>query len=324
MSDGGLDERIVCLNSLSKDLEGELRLVESEKERCRELDCTTLETIHQLELRASRHDCDSEVGAVLDGTLHSGDLVHKFEDGDGLRRGVHEGSFRWKGAGALAIGTLQGVTNAGTHRKPAFDECQRCDNPGVMEGLLLGTIRRARDRGLIGCGVQAAYRLRFEASSKGGSGAVAGTLEGALICDCPGEPPRTCVELGALPQGPGSNPRTEQGVGFTVYDDAAGTLAGNTQIRTLGMSAGLDVGYSTEIRLPVACALVEATLMTQAQPAVLEGFSGATPVGADKMTGAQNVEETLRVPGPSIDRAVITAKAHETVLVRFCYEPMPR
>ena len=43
--------------------------------------------------------------------------------------------FRWKGVGALATGTLRGVTNAGTHRRPAFDDCQRCDNPGVMEGL---------------------------------------------------------------------------------------------------------------------------------------------------------------------------------------------
>ncbi len=324
MSDGGLNERVVCLYSLSKDLEGELRLIESEKERCRKRDCTTLETLHQIELRASRHDCDSDVGALLDGVIHSGDLVHKFEGGDGLRRGVHEGSFRWKGVGALATGTLRGVTNAGTHRRPAFDDCQRCDNPGVMEGLMLGTIPRARDRGLIGCGVQAAYRLRFDPSSEGGSGAVAGTLEGAVICDCGGQPPRTCVELSALAQGTGSNPRTEQGVEFSVYDDAAGTPAGNTLIRTLGMSAGLDVGYSTEVRLPVACASVEATLMTQAQPAVLEAFSGATLVGTDKMTGAQNVEETLRVAGPSIDRAVITAKAHETVLVRFCYEPMPR
>jgi hypothetical protein len=77
MSDGGLTERIVCLSSLSKDLEGELRLLESEQEECRERDCTTLETVHRIELRVARHDCDSETGGVLDGTLHSGDLAHK-------------------------------------------------------------------------------------------------------------------------------------------------------------------------------------------------------------------------------------------------------
>ena len=42
------------------------------------------------------------------------------------------------------------------------------------------------------------------------------------------------------------------------------------------------------------------------------------------MTGAQNVAETLRVTGPSIDRAVITAKQDETLLLRLCFEPIPR
>jgi hypothetical protein len=106
---GPLIDHVVCLSELSKDLTGELRLLESEKEQCRELDCTTLETVHQLELRVARHDCDSDVGRLLDGTLHSGDLVHKFAGGDGNRRGVHEGSFRWRGRGAVASGTLRGI-----------------------------------------------------------------------------------------------------------------------------------------------------------------------------------------------------------------------
>jgi hypothetical protein len=324
MSDGGLSERIVCLYSLSKDLEGELRLIESEKELCRERDCTTLETLHQIVLRVSRHDCDSDAGALLDGTLHSGDLVHKFEGGDGNRRGIHEGSFRWRGVGALATGTLRGITNAGTHRKPAFDDCQRCHDPGVMEGLLLGTIRRARDRRLIGCGLQAAYRLRFEPSSEGPSGALAGTLEGALVCDCRREPPRTCIEFSALPPGAGPNPRVEQGGSFTVYDPAGNPIA-NTQIRTQGAFTGLDVGYRTEVKLPVPCAAVEATLVTRADPAVLEAFnSDGTQAGVATMTGAQDVAETLPVTGTSIDTAVITARQDETLLLRFCFEPLPR
>jgi hypothetical protein len=325
MSNGGLSERIVCLSSLSKDLEGELRLLESEKEVCRERDCTTLETVHQIELRVSRHDCDSDVGALLDGVLHSGDLVHKFEDGDGNRRGIHEGSFRWKGVGALATGTLQGVTNVGTHRKPAFDDCQRCDSPGVMEGLLLGTIRRARDRRLVGCRLQAAYRLRFDPSSEGGSGAVAGTLEGSVVCDCPGKPPRTCIELSALPLGPGPNPRFEQGVSFTVD----GGPPNPTQIRSLSgplaTFTGLDVGRKTDIELPVPCAAVEATLMTLAQPATFDAInSDGTLAGSLTMSGAQNVAEPLRIPGTSIVNAVITAPADETLLLRLCFEPLPR
>jgi hypothetical protein len=325
MSGGGLSGRIVCLYSLSKNLEGELRLLESEQERCRERECTTLETLHHVVLRATRHDCDSDIGALLDGTLHSGDLVHKFEGGDGNRRGIHEGSFRWKGAGVLAEGTLRGVTNAGTHRRPAFDDCQRCDNPGVMEGLLLGTIRRARDRRLLGCGLQAAYRLRFDPSSQGGSGAVSGTLEGAIVCDCRREPTcTTCIDFSAMQPGAGPNPRTEQGVSFIVHD-AAGNPLPNTQISPLAGFTGLDTANRTDIKLPFPCTAVEATLVTGARPAVLEAFnSDGTQAGVATMTGAQNVAETLRVTGTSIDSAVITAPQNETRLLRFCFEWTPR
>jgi hypothetical protein len=88
MSHGELGERIVCLSSLSKDLEGELRLIESEPELCRERDCTTLETLHHLELRAARHDCDSDVGALYpnlretDAPLVRDRRVGAFELGD--------------------------------------------------------------------------------------------------------------------------------------------------------------------------------------------------------------------------------------------------
>jgi hypothetical protein len=34
----------------------------------------------------------------------------------------------------------------------------------------------------------------------------------------------------------------------------------------MGAFTGLDVGFRTEIKLPVACSLVEATLVTLAQP----------------------------------------------------------
>jgi hypothetical protein len=325
MSDGGLIERIVCLDSLSKDLDGELRLVESEEERCRERDCTTLETLHQLELRVARHDCDSDAGAALVGTLHSAGLVHKFEDGDGNRRGIHEGSFRWRGVGALATGTLRGITNAGTHRKPAFEDCQRCDNPGVIEGIPLGTVRRARDRRLLGCGLRAAYRLRFDPSSRGGSGAVTGTLEGAIVCDCRREPSRTtCIDFGALAPGPGANPRLEQGVSFTVRD-VAGNPVASTQISTMGAFTRLDIGFQTGIKLPFPCTAVEATLVTRAAPAGLEALNAdGTQAGVATMSGAQNVAETLRVTGTSIDNAMISATQDETLLLRFRFEWTPR
>ena len=303
MSDGPLSDRIVCLSAVSKDLEGELRLLESEKEECRERDCTTLETLHQIELKAARHDCDSDAGSVLDGVLHSGDLVHKFEGGDGNNRGIHEGSFRWKGAGALATGNLRGVTNMGTHRPPAFKECQRCDPR------------------LIGCGIQAAYRLRFDPSTDGGSGAVAGTLEGELVCDC-GGPPKVCIELSSLAPGPLPAPLPVSGISFDVQNSSGASVP--PEVRTMGTFTGLDVSFRTEVRVPVSSA-VEATLVTLAQAAEMEAFNtDGTSAGVAAMTGTQNVAETLRVTGTSIDRAVITAKADETLLLRFCFEQLPR
>jgi hypothetical protein len=315
-------DRIVCVSPLSKDLEGELDLVHFERETCRTLRCKTLETQHHLKLAVSRHDCDSEAGGLLDGTLASGDLAHKFADADGNRRGVHEGTFRWSGSGATAVGTLRGVTNAGTHRPPAFDECQRCDNPGVMEGLLVGTIRRARDRRLVGCTIQAAYRLRFDPSTDGGSGAVRGTLEGAIVCDCPDRPPRICVEFAAMPLGTGPNPRLEQGASFEVRDPTGAPTA-STEIRTFGAFTGLEVGFSTSIKLPQPCSAVEATLVHRAAPATIEAFNtDGTSAGTAAMSGPQNSAETLTVTGTSIESAIIQAPSDEALLLRLCFDPL--
>jgi hypothetical protein len=282
-------DRVVCVSPLSKNLEGGLEIVHSEAERCRVLQCETLETQHHLKLAVSRHDCDSDVAKLLDGTLASGDLGHKFAEADGMRRGVHEATFRWSGSRTIVTGTLRGVTNAGTHRAPAFDECQRCEDPGVMEGLLLGTIRRAPDRRLVGCAVQAVYRLRFDASKEGGSGGVRGTLEGAIVCNCPDRPPRSCLELAALPVGSGPNPRIEQGVSFEVLDHTGAPLP-TTEIRPQGSFVGLDAGRTIEIKLPQPCAAVEATLVHLSQPPMLEAFnSDGSSAGTAAMTGPQNV-----------------------------------
>jgi hypothetical protein len=246
--------------------------------------------------------------------------VHKYVDGDGNRRGVHEGPFRWRAPDLLATGTMKGVTNVGTHRRPAFDDCQTCKDLGVMEGMLLGTIVRARDKRLLGCEVRAAYRLRFDPSEGGGSGAVVGTLEGAIVCDCR-DRARTCIDFAAMPTGNGPNPRVEQGVEFTVLD-FAGAPTPDTRITAMGGFTGLDVGFSTKIALPVPCTAVEATLVTFASPASLEGFeAGGGSAGSTTMSVGQGVPETLRITGTAIDSAVITAPNDETLLLRFCFEP---
>ena len=68
-----------------------------------------------------------------------------------------------------------------------------------------------------------------------------GTLEGAIVCDCPDRPPRTCIELAALPVGSGPNPRIEQGVSFEVLDHTGAPFP-TTEIRPQGSFIGLDAG----------------------------------------------------------------------------------
>ncbi len=177
-----LSDHIVCVEPMSKNLGGDLDLLESEPEECEKLECRTLEAVHRFRFEVGGHDCDTEVGRLFDGILH-GTLSHKFTDADGRLRGVHEGAWRLRG-GVIAGGRLSGVTNAGTHREPVFDACQKCEEPGVMEGMLIGRVLKGPSR-FRGCEIRAAYRIRFEADEKGGSGEARGTLEGGIVCFCP-------------------------------------------------------------------------------------------------------------------------------------------
>jgi hypothetical protein len=80
-------------------------------------------------------------------------------------------------------GRMSGFTNVGTHRPP-IKVCQKCNDVGIMEGRLCGQVTEAGSTRLKGCRVLAAYRIRFDASIQGGSGAVVGTLEGVIVCPC--------------------------------------------------------------------------------------------------------------------------------------------
>jgi hypothetical protein len=180
-------ERHICLSALSKNLKGELRPLQHELERCAKLRCVTLKTIHFVQLKVnSNKPCDSQTAQLLDGVLAIRNLVTAFEGGDGTRRGVHEGDFIWKGKAMVAIGTLSGITNAGTHREPVFKPCQTCDAKGFMEGRFCGTIRKAGRKQLVGCQVIGTYRFHFDPTkTEGGKGGIAGTLEGEIVCACP-------------------------------------------------------------------------------------------------------------------------------------------
>lgn len=180
-------ERHVCLSALSKNLKGTLRPLHHELERCPKLRCTTLKTIHFAQFRVnSNKPCDSRTGTLLDGQLTIRNLVTAFEGGDGTRRGVHEGDFLWRGRSLDVVGTLSGITNAGTHREPPFKPCQTCDAKGYMEGRFCGTIRKSERPQLLGCQVIGTYRFHFKPTkAEGGQGAIGGTMEGEIVCACP-------------------------------------------------------------------------------------------------------------------------------------------
>ena len=174
-----------CLSALSKDVRGELHLSDSKPHQCHTPPCKTLKTVHQLKVSVAGHSpCDSHSAALLNGTIVVERLVTVF-DQDGMHRGLHAGDFVWNGAaGSHVTGRLSGVTNVGTHRAPAFNDCQKCDERGVMEGRLCGKILSPDNPALNGCQITGAYRIKFDPSVTGGQGAVRGTLEGVILCSC--------------------------------------------------------------------------------------------------------------------------------------------
>lgn len=173
-----------CVNPLSKDLRGYIDLLERDEHRCTRPECRTLKTAHRFKVAARSHLCDSAVGQLLDGTLIIERLASAF-DRNGEQRGFHGGDFQWiTGDGTKVVGRMSGITNAGTHRAPAFQGCQRCHQPGVLEGRMCGEVVETRHDELQGCWVQAAYRVTFDPGAGGGDGAVFGTLEGVVICPC--------------------------------------------------------------------------------------------------------------------------------------------
>jgi hypothetical protein len=317
-------EKNVCLHAVSKDAKGDLRLLERRDDECPPERCRTLKTIHLLYLSVNpsgpEQGCDSQQSAALNGRLYVRDLAQVFTDGDPTRRGFHAGTFRWIGTGAAATGTVSGISNAGTHRKDPFEPCQRCHAPGWMEGRFCGTITRAVDAHLVGCQLIGTYRLRMEPSAFEQGGDVVGTLEGLIVCRCT----RTvCIDFQGFAPGSGPNPRTEQGVTFTVRDHL-GNPTPSTEIQAVAGFTGLDCSYLSEVQLPTPSSSVEATLVSTAAPATLQAFSGGVPGAVVAMTVPQGTAETLVVSGTAVDRVVITAPNDEVHLLRLCHQPAPR
>lgn len=309
-----LARAVLCLDPVSKDLGGDLVLLDVEKHVCRELDCRTLTAEHLLRLRVSSHDCDSELGKQFDGTIASRDLTTVFADGSGLRRGMHTATFVWRTSVGIVQGRMSGMTNEGTHREPAFKGCQECGEVGVMEGRLCGRLVRATDPALVGAQVTAAYRLAFEPSEKGGEGGLRGTLEGLVVRNC--APSRECVSFGTV--GVDANPRTVGPVSVETHDHSGPTP--QTAVVSWGGTTGLHLWYSAKLGFAQAVSRVEATLVRFAAPATATAYDATGGVVATAtMTVGQQVPETLVLTGPGITSVVVDCPSDEVLMTQLCW-----
>jgi hypothetical protein len=303
----------VCLEAVSKNLRGDLRLLDRERQECGDR-CLTLKTDHMLKLEVSTHErCDSDVGRQLDGTLFVRRLITALADGRPEGRGLHTGAFRWVGAGVLVEGRMSGMTNVGTHRAPPFAECQVCDERGYMEGRLCGRILRSGDERLVGCTVTAAYRLRFDPGEAGDS-SVEGTLEGLVVCACGAG---ACLNLASFPAGAHANPWSVGGHTFAVSDHTGAPTA-SADVVTWGGSTGLNASYSTKIELAApSTSGVDITLVHFASPATVTAYDAAgTVVDAATMTVA-GAPETLHLTG-AIATVVVAPPNNETLILEIC------
>lgn len=311
-----LARAVLCLDEVSKDLAGDLLLLDADRHVCRELDCKTLTAEHLLRLAVASHACDSELGKRFDGSISSRDLTTVFTDGSGLRRGMHTATFVWRTSVGIVQGRMSGMTNEGTHREPAFKGCQECREVGVMEGRLCGRLVRAADPRLVGAQVTAAYRFAFDANEKGGEGAVRGTLEGLVVRNC--APSKECVSFGVV--GTDVNPRTVGQVSVETRDPNGPTA--QTSVVTWGATTGLHLWFSSTITFAQAVSRVEVTLVRFASPATATAFDGTGAVVASAtMSVGQQVPETLVLTGSGITSVVVESPNDEILMTQLCWAP---
>lgn len=317
-----LDRGTHCLHPVSKDVRGELRLLDRERRRCPEDGCETLVTDHVLRVEVTSHEpCDK--APDLDGRLIVRQLVTTFSEPDGTSRGVHAGAFTWASSSMVIGGQLRGMTNVGTHREPAFEPCQECHMPGDMEGMLCGRVVKAKDQRLIGMQVTGAYRFRYEASEGADDSELRGTFEGVTIQRCetgdePGE--RGCVDLSEEPTGSHPNPWTFEDVTFEVHT-YTGVADPTADIVTWGTHTGLRAGYETKVTLPQPASQVSITLVHFVTQATVEAVNAAGAVVATAtMTVGEDTPETLVLSGPGITAVHVHPPQGETLITEVCWQ----
>jgi hypothetical protein len=308
-----LHDADLCLYELSKDADGKMSQPRVRVHDCRQDECKTLATDQTLDLTLSSHSCDSGLGALFDGSLHSPDLTTVFVDADGTRRGMHAATFTWPSSAGMVVGELSGMTNEGTHRKPHFRDCQQCDETGVMEGRLCGRLERPAQSRLAGLQVFAAYRLRFRSTREGAVGGVTGTLEGLVVRNC-----RSIPRCTAFPNvGDEPNPRVVGDVSIETFGATGPTPV--TSVVTWAGHTGLHMHLSSRLTFITAVSQVTVTLVHFAVPATATAFdAGGAVLATRTMTAPQGVPETLPLSGPGIAAVVVDSPMADVMLQEVC------
>ena len=310
-----LARAVLCLDELSKDVKGELTIIDVDGHVCRELDCKTLVVEHLLRAEVFSHRCDSELGKLFDGQMIIRDLTTVFAGGSGLRRGMHTARFQWRTAIGVVQGRMSGMTNEGTHREPAFKGCQECGEIGVMEGQLCGRVTRAKDPALRGVQVTAAYRFAFEPNEKGGEGGLAGTIEGMVVRNC--EPTKQCIGFDVV----GDDPNQPRVVGPLSIEtrDLNGPTAG-TSVVTWGAVTGLRMWHSSTITFAQAVSSVEITVARFATPVTVTAYESTGSIVASATTSAaQGIPETLVLNAAGIASIVVESPSDEVLMTQICW-----
>ncbi len=309
-----LARAVLCLDELSKNVKGELLILDADGHDCRTFDCRTLVASHAIRAEVSSHDCDSKVGGLFDGRLTIRDLTTVFVDASGLRRGLHTGTFQWRTSVGVVTGRLSGMTNEGTHREPAFNGGQQCGDVGVLEGRLCGRLVRSREPELTSAQVTAAYRFAFEPSEKGGEGELVGTIEGLVVRNC--EPPDECVDFAVADKD--ANPRVVGPV--TIETSDLNAPMPDTQVTTWGGITGLHLYHSSILSFAQPVSRVDLTLAHFAQAPTATAYDAArTQVATQSVTAGQQVPETVTLTGAGIVTVVVDAPADEVLLTRLCW-----
>jgi len=129
---------------------------------------------------------------------------------------------------------------------------------------------------------------------------------------------RGCVDLTALPVGPGANPVAAPPFYVHVLDYTGAPLPA-TQVVSWGSFTGLNAGWTMEIKVDGECPTVQATLVHFAHPATMEAYnSDGTLAGTSTMTPTQMLEQTLTIEGTAISFVRITSPQNETILLGLC------